>query len=298
MATAERACARPQRIVFWRLRKPKMHMNITAVTPAQMVHAAESGDWQRRCQRCAPAQISLCGTIPLSRLVSTRGRSSLMTHYVMVLGGHTDELKDIAPFFTGDSLRIRHVENRWVMESSDLDASTPEEVSGTAFELLSRFHQLLALYIGLFSPFTIDGIIILNDRGERVSTMSGPVQLRITVRRRPEVLGPAGPGSLGSRVLSRASDDPAIREALSLVGHDEPLSWPRIYDIIEFLGNTAISKSGLASKTEVDRFRRTANHFRHLGNPRAKPLPPNDPDLRHARTWAYDLIMKWIAKRL
>src|SRR5207245_6080511 len=52
MATAERARARPQRIVFWPLRKPETHMNITAVTPAQMVHAVESRDWQRQCQRC------------------------------------------------------------------------------------------------------------------------------------------------------------------------------------------------------------------------------------------------------
>jgi len=59
MATAERACARPQRIVFGRLRKPKPHMNITAVTPAQMIHAAESADWQRGCQRCARAQMDL-----------------------------------------------------------------------------------------------------------------------------------------------------------------------------------------------------------------------------------------------
>jgi hypothetical protein len=52
MATAERARARPQLIVFWPLRKPKTHMNITAVTPAQMVHAVESRVRQRRCQRC------------------------------------------------------------------------------------------------------------------------------------------------------------------------------------------------------------------------------------------------------
>jgi hypothetical protein len=52
MATAERACTRPQRIVFWPLGKPKTHMNITAVTPAQMIHAVESRVRQRRCQRC------------------------------------------------------------------------------------------------------------------------------------------------------------------------------------------------------------------------------------------------------
>ena len=42
MAAAERAGARPQRIIFRPRRKPKTHMNIAAVTPAQMVHAVES----------------------------------------------------------------------------------------------------------------------------------------------------------------------------------------------------------------------------------------------------------------
>ena len=44
-------------------------MNITAVTPAQMVHAAEFGDWQRWCQRCARAQ--------LGQLLYNLDRSSL-----------------------------------------------------------------------------------------------------------------------------------------------------------------------------------------------------------------------------
>jgi hypothetical protein len=59
MAAAERARARPQRIVFWALREPKTHMNITAVTSARMVHAVESRDWQRRCQRCERAQMNV-----------------------------------------------------------------------------------------------------------------------------------------------------------------------------------------------------------------------------------------------
>ena len=41
MAAAERARAGPQRIFFGRLRKPKAHMQITAMTPAQMLHIAE-----------------------------------------------------------------------------------------------------------------------------------------------------------------------------------------------------------------------------------------------------------------
>lgn len=41
VTTAERARARAERTVFRRLRQPKTHMQITAVTPAGMLHAAE-----------------------------------------------------------------------------------------------------------------------------------------------------------------------------------------------------------------------------------------------------------------
>jgi hypothetical protein len=217
--------------------------------------------------------------------------------YVVILGGHTDALKDIAPFFARDSLKIRQLQDRWVIESSDLDACTPDEVSGAASQLLSRLHELLALYVGLYSPFEIATIHVLDDRGELVNMRSGPVGISINVTRPADVLGPAGPGSLGSRVLSKANDNPAIREALSLVG-EQPLSWARIYDIIEFLGRRAISQSGLASEPEVDRVGRTANHYRHLGNPKPNPLPANAPTLREAGNWACDLVRKWISNRL
>ena len=43
MTTAERARAGAQRTVFWRVRKPKTHMNVAAVTSARMVHAENLG---------------------------------------------------------------------------------------------------------------------------------------------------------------------------------------------------------------------------------------------------------------
>jgi hypothetical protein len=51
MAAAERARARSQRAVLWRLRKPKTHMNVTAMTSAHMLHAEEFRDWPHQCQR-------------------------------------------------------------------------------------------------------------------------------------------------------------------------------------------------------------------------------------------------------
>jgi hypothetical protein len=96
---------------------------------------------------------------------------------------------------------------------------------------------------------------------------------------------PTDSGSLGTVVLSRAATDPAITEALSLVGH-QALTWGRIYDILEFVG---VKRSTV---------KRTANHYRHLGNPNNYPLPPNAPTLAEASLFATDLLKTWIAKRI
>jgi hypothetical protein len=51
MTATERARARPQRIVFRRLRKSNTHMNIAAVAAALMVHRPNFGTDSGSCQR-------------------------------------------------------------------------------------------------------------------------------------------------------------------------------------------------------------------------------------------------------
>jgi hypothetical protein len=104
-----------------------------------------------------------------------------------------------------------------------------------------------------------------------------------------QALIPTDSGSLGTVVRSRAATDPAITEALSLVGH-QALTWGRIYDILEFVG-------GKRSKVH-SRVKQTANHYRRLGNPNNNPLPPNAPTLAEASLFATDLLKTWIAKRI
>jgi hypothetical protein len=112
------------------------------------------------------------------------------------------------------------------------------------------------------------------------------------------ILGPAGSDSLGNIVLSRVGIDSEITEALSLGGQERP-TWPRIYDIIEFLGGPeSISESGFASKREIVRVRQTANHYRHLGAPRKNSLPKNPPTLLEASQFATEILKRWIFSRL
>jgi hypothetical protein len=71
------------------------------------------------------------------------------------------------------------------------------------------------------------------------------------VRPAAQVFNPTASGSLATVVLSRAVTDPAITEALSLVGH-EALTWGQIYDIIEFLGRArSIKRAGYAPESKL-----------------------------------------------
>jgi hypothetical protein len=116
--------------------------------------------------------------------------------------------------------------------------------------------------------------------------------------RATRTLNPTVSGSVATDVLSRAANDPAVTEALSLHGNEAP-TWARVYDIIEFLGGEgSIKKAGFAPRSETRRVRQTANHYRHLGSPRSNRLPPTPPTLAEAGVFAKELLRKWIATRM
>ena len=154
------------------------------------------------------------------------------------------------------------------------------------------------LYLGLISAqLSIGSVMIFNGDilvRRRIWAFSEPIYV---YRSAMKTLYSTASGSLATAVLSLAASDPAVREALSL-GRAEALTWPRIYDIIEFLrGPRSIAKSGLASMTKTDCMKQTANYYRHLGNPKDDKLPSNPPTLRAASLFAADILQQWIARK-
>ena len=107
-----------------------------------------------------------------------------------------------------------------------------------------------------------------------------------------------GTQPLGSAVLQSMILDAAVREALTLHG-ESGLSWPEIYDIIEFLGGEAgIAKPGYDNKKKTCAVRQTANHYRHLGSPKKFTLPSSPPTLAEASDFARGLLQRWISSRI
>lgn len=221
-----------------------------------------------------------------------------MPHYAAALNGEKNVLEDIAPCFNTALSTIRRRNDEWIMESSTFErCQSIEEVYTVANALLLQIHQVLAIYLGLTSaPLSINSILIFDGEilvRRRMWAVSEPIYV---YRPAMETLYPTASGSLATAVLSLAASDPAFREALSLGGNEAP-TWPRIYDIIEFLGGPrSIEKSGLAPQHETRRVKQTANYYRHLGNPKRGTLPLNPPTLRMASFFAINILQKWIAK--
>ena len=134
-----------------------------------------------------------------------------------------------------------------------------------------------------YEPLTI--YAVLHTDGDKIIARRRFTTLKFdTYSRANHVFSPTASGSLGTDVLSRAATDPALAEALSLVGHEAP-TWGRVYDFLEFVG----VRSG--------QIRQTANHYRHLGNPKNSPLPKNPPTLVEAALFAINRLKEWIAER-
>lgn len=220
--------------------------------------------------------------------------------YAATLDGEPQVLEIIAPCFNSAAARLRHIDTEWVLESAEFDVCrSPDEVFVVAASLLARIHQLSTIYLYLFAPLGIRSVLTLDDTGN-------PIRRRIRESIDVNVFSSTGvqelstlvgPDTLAAALLSRATTDQALAEALALVG-SHPITWPQIYDVIEFFGGPEeMARAGLAPRHVTRRIRQTANHHRHLGSRKQNPLPATPPSLSEARAFSCDILKKWLAKR-
>jgi hypothetical protein len=196
--------------------------------------------------------------------------------------------------------RIKKQEESWVLESSEFSpCTTGGEVLAVADDIVSRINQILAVYADFTPTFSVEYINWINAEGEPFRTLRDFASLnRVSSKGLVELRGMSGTRPLGSAVLDTMICDPAVEGALILHGDGE-LSWPQVYDIIEFFGGeSGITNAGYADKKQVRAVRQTANHHRHLGSPKKYPLPLNPPTLADATEFARSLLRHWISVRL
>jgi hypothetical protein len=103
-----------------------------------------------------------------------------------------------------------------------------------------------------------------------------------------------GTVSRAALLLRLAQSDGRISEAFALLQTPEP-SWGAVYDVLKFVEQSPVTKG---KRTKVDTYRRTANWYRHLGEPDREPKPSNAPNLIEARTFAFGLLQDWLELRI
>jgi hypothetical protein len=221
--------------------------------------------------------------------------------YLAELQGQPHVFENLAPCLQSDYARLRKMDQRWVLQSSAFDqCKTGQDVFREADLLVSRIHAILSIYLQLPAAFSVVSILWVNSQ-ERPFRRSLRSKININVYSAKGVRDLAilrAGNSLGSILVHRAATNVALDEALALVG-EGAVRWSQIYDVIEFLGGAKIIASkGWATERDIVRVRRTANYHRHLGRPKKDPVPKNPPTLAQAKTFAFDLLKRWIATLL
>jgi hypothetical protein len=220
--------------------------------------------------------------------------------YSAQLKGLERTFEMIAPCFQGDILTIVKRDEEWFLDSLQLNKCTDgNQAFAVADELLKLIHRTAYLFVRLSPSFEIGYIQPYNDAGE-------PLRRALRARATINVISSDGikelslldgSSTLGSRTVSRVLQDKNIQEAFSLLG-DRDVGWHQIYDIVEFIGPSAIEKRKWATKKDVRILRQTANHYRHLGRPKKNPLPLNPLTKGQSQTLALKFLKLWLFERL
>jgi hypothetical protein len=231
--------------------------------------------------------------------------SPMITYAAAVLTGQEDVLESIASCFNSDTARVKKrrlkkKEDSWILESSEFAfCTTGDEVLAVADDIISRIHEILALYCNYTPVLSVECVSWINAVGESLRTVRASFSVNVASSKGLALLKSASSTQpLGSAVLEAMTSDAKINEALTLHG-DGGLSWARVYDIIDLVGGVeGIVKAGHATRKQASAVRQTANHYRHQGLRKKPPLPANPPTVEQANEFARGLLKRWIASRL
>jgi hypothetical protein len=233
--------------------------------------------------------------------------SAVIRYAAAVLTGREDVLASIAPCFASDIARIKRQrlkekEDSWVLESSGFATCTAgDELLAVADGIVSRIHQILALYCNYTPILSVDCVCWINSHGKSLRTIRASSSVNVVSSKGVAELKSASAGTtqpLGSAVFEALTRDVEINEALALHG-DSGLSWSQVYDIVDLVGGVkGIVQARYAARKQASAVRQTANHYRHQGVRKKPPLPASPPTLAQANEFARGLLKRWIASRL
>lgn len=223
------------------------------------------------------------------------------------LNGHPFDLDALVALLpSGDTQVVRDDDGSYYLTAKEIDGRPAHmAIDEAAAGVLQRVNGLARVHDPGYRPVALAG---------RYQEKAGALQVHVTdeVRIRDEItvfLGGerlAPPPSSGPVHAALAESDPAVADALAIMGQPEPLNWAelyKVYEIIEHTGQlTSVgARAGIAS-AELERFRRTANHPAAVGldarHGRSKTQPPKSPmPIGDARLMMSSMMRIWMDLR-
>jgi len=225
--------------------------------------------------------------------------------------GGAAALRQLSQLFQDGDVRVVERGGFYYLRADELESrADAADVRTLAVELLRRANGVARLASAGFAPVEVDHVELVTDVGARqhfLELSDTAVQMSATL----EATVIRSDGSVeevstdtdrvpAAAYLALAADQDVAR-ALRLIGQCE-VSWTSLYHVYEIVladVGGRIYDEGWATRTEIERFRRTANSPAALGeharHGRETTEPPTDPmALEAARVLVEGLVRQWL----
>ncbi len=225
--------------------------------------------------------------------------------WVVTLSGGARALEELSKVFDTPDLCIQKENTGFSLKSEKFkDFASYEEVQESVTNILSTLNSATKFVLGFNTPVTIGSITKIRDDGTShgyitvTSSLAVSHTCSVTVIRADGTIEEDCPAEPIVTWFELSKRDPHVAWALRLIG-DDFKTWSGLYKIYEAIEADvgSIPGKGWCTKTELGRFKRTANSPGALGvraRHGAMGSPPTDPmSLSSAKSLIRRLLNKW-----
>lgn len=205
---------------------------------------------------------------------------------------------------------VKESDDKYYLKSSHFKGiQDHKEVIATARPLMERMNGIAKIVAPWFHPVNSDKLTSIHDNGNRgVVILAGPLEFRIPTQIPPRTVLPGTTPPLGraESFIRLADSHHRIAAALRIYG-TRPPTWPNLFNIYEIIkedmgGESQIATSGWIEKTELVRFKATANDPTAIGDEaRHQKQSPSKKKPKHkamsheeAKAFLHDLLEGWL----
>jgi len=231
------------------------------------------------------------------------------------LTGDSADLKMLSQSFNQPDLSVSEESGQFVLRSTQVDLlDTADAVRNKARDLVTAMSGVARLLRGACQPIEVGAVAQFRDDGTKhrfISPSPATFRLRgmpasLIVKRTVGTVETHHPVDPGPNWVKAALQDEVVARALRIRNAGD-LEWVDIYKLYEVIeSDISLAKmktKGWVTNRQVDRFKRTANSQKAIGDKarhgRDPYEPPTDPlSLSEARALIDSLIKVWLDEKV